>query len=304
MSCCYRKRSQPYCIYFCGIKAWNRKFLWLSLHRALGHNLNHQLKDDGKDLTILTVNIESINAKFENLYPVINNLSSMGLYFGATCLQETWLSSHADVSLLHIPGYKLIHQGSRCSRHGGLVIYLHEQYTYKLRNMYMRSDIWEGLFIDVSGHNLHRPITIGNIYRPPHNNNNNANIETFIEEMSPIINTLQKENKYATIVGDFNINLQQINEREKIEEFFDLMCTNIFFSKNYSSNPQLKAILYFHWSIVLQVTAFRSRECFLSNHNEQHFRPLPVLGKTRNCKGWTKTTQIHTKANHIWSSNS
>ena len=182
------------------------------------------------------------------------------------CLQETWLSSDADVSLLHIPGYKLIHQGSRCTRHGGLVIYLHEQYTYNLRNVYTRSDIWEGLFIDVSGHNLYRPITIANIYRPPHNNNKNANIETFIEEMPPIINTFQKENKYATIVGNFNINLLQINEREKFDEFFDLMCSNIF-SKDNSSNPQLKAILY-SVSNILQVTAFRSREYDLSNHNE------------------------------------
>ena len=155
----------------------------------------------------------------------------MGLYFGAICLQETWLSSDADVSLLHIPGYKLIHQGSKCTRHGGLIIYLHEEYTYKLRNMYTQPDIWEGLFIDVSGQNLRRPITIGKIYKPPHNNNSNANIERFLEEISPIINTLQKENKYAAIVGDFNINLLQINEREKFEEFFDLMCTNNFFPK-------------------------------------------------------------------------
>ena len=97
--------------------------------------------------------------------------------------------------------------------------------------MYTQSDIWEGLFIDVSGQNLRRPITIGNIYKPPHNNNNNANIESFIEEISPIINTLQKENKYAATVGDFNINILQINEREKFEEFFDLMCTNNFFPK-------------------------------------------------------------------------
>ena len=80
--------------------------------------------------------------------------------------------------------------------------------------MYTQSDIWEGLFIDVSSQNLRWPITIGNIYKPPQNNNNNANIERFIEEISPIINTLQKENKYAAIVGDFNINLLQINERE------------------------------------------------------------------------------------------
>ena len=64
-----------------------------------------------------------------------------------------------------------------------------------------------------------------------HNNNNNANIERFIEEISPIINSLQKENKYAAIVGDFNINPLQINEREKFKEFFDFMCTDNFFPK-------------------------------------------------------------------------
>ena len=229
VSCWYRKRFKPYFITFCWFWTWNQKFLWLTLHRALRYKISDQ--NDGKEFTVLTLNIQSINAKFDNIYPVINNLSSMGLYFGAICLQETWLSSDADVSLLHIPGYKLIHQGSKCTRHGGLIIYLHEEYTYKLRNIYTQSDIWEGLFIDVSGQNLRRPITIGNIYKPPHNNNNNANIERFIEEISPIINTLQKENKYAAIVGDFNINLLQINEREKFEEFFDLMCTNNFFPK-------------------------------------------------------------------------
>ena len=32
-------------------------------------------------------------------------------------------------------------------------------------------------------------------------------------------------------MGDFNINLLQISKREKIGEFFDLMCTNKFFPK-------------------------------------------------------------------------
>ena len=50
--------------------------------------------------------------------------------------------------------------------------------------MYTQSDIWESLFIDVSGQNLRRPIIMGNIYKPPHNNNN-ANIEKFIERFRP-----------------------------------------------------------------------------------------------------------------------
>ena len=38
-------------------------------------------------------------------------------------------------------------------------------------------------------------------------------IEKFIEEISPIIDITQKENSHAAIVGDFNINLLQVNER-------------------------------------------------------------------------------------------
>ena len=183
------------------------------------------------EFLILTLNIQSVNAKFDNLFPVIDNLSSQGLYFGAICLQETWTSSDSDLSLLQLPGYQLIHQGSKCTKHGGLIIYLNENYNYKIRNLYTDSNIWEGLFIDINGGNLCRTFTIGNIYRPPHDNNNNTNIQQFISELSPIIAILQSENTYAAIVGDFNINLLQISEREKFGDFFDLMCTNNFFPK-------------------------------------------------------------------------
>ena len=160
---------------------------------------------------ILSLNVQSINAKFDNLFPIINNLSASGLYFGAICLEETWLSSNADISMFHIPGYKLIHQGFRCTKHGGLIVYINEKYSYKLRNLYDKSDVWEGLFIDVNGHNLSKTLTIGNMYRPPHDNNNNKTLIKFIDEISPIIDIIQKENSYATIVGDFNINLLQVN---------------------------------------------------------------------------------------------
>ena len=52
------------------------------------------------EFLILTLNIQSVNAKFDNLFSVIDNLSSQGLYFGAICLQEAWTSSYSDSSLL------------------------------------------------------------------------------------------------------------------------------------------------------------------------------------------------------------
>ena len=181
------------------------------------------------EFPILTLNIQSVNSKFDNLFPVIADLASPGLYFEAICLQETWTSSDSDLSLLQLPGYQLIHQGSKCTKHGGLMIYLNENYSYEIRNLYTNSNIWEGLFIDINGGNLCRTFTIGNIYRTPHDNNNNVNIQQFISELSPIIAILQSEKTYAAIVGDCNINLFQISEREKFGDFFDLMCTNNFF---------------------------------------------------------------------------
>ena len=75
-------------------------------------------------------------------------------------------------------------------------------------------------------HNLRKRLTIGNIYRTPQDNNNNKNIETLINEMSPITDKLKNENGFAVIAGDFNTNLLQINEREKYDDVFDKMCTN------------------------------------------------------------------------------
>ena len=187
--------------------------------------------NNGNEFLILTLNIQSVNAKFNNLFTVINNLASQGLYFGAICLQETWTSKDSDLSLLQLPGYQLIHQGSKCTKHGWLIIYLNESYCYKMRNLYTSSNISEGMFIDINGGNLCRTFTIGNMYRPPHDKNNNVTIQQLRSELSPMMVILQSENTYAAIVGDFNINLLQISECEKFGEFFDLMCTNIFFPK-------------------------------------------------------------------------
>ena len=197
-------------------------------------------QNNQNEFLILTLNIQSVNAKFNNLFPVIDNLASQGLYLGAICLQETWTSTDSDLSLLQLPGYQLIHHGSKCTKHGGLMIYLNDSYSYKIRNLFTNSNIWEGLFIDITGGNLCRTFTIGNIYRPPHDNNNNANIQ-LISELSPIIDIIQRENTYAAIVGDFNINLLQISEREKFGDFLDLMCTNNFFPK-ISLQPDLLGI--------------------------------------------------------------
>ena len=189
----------------------------------------------------LSLNVQSIHAKFNQFYPIVRKLSSMGLYFGAICLQETWLASDADLSLLQLPTYNIIHQSSKCSKHGRLIIYLSEMYSFKLRNLCNDSDIWEGLFIEVMGHNLRKPLTICNMYHPPHDNDNNDNISKFLSELSPVLDILQKENSYAAIVGDFNINLLQINERENMNISL-IWCAPIAFIQKNLTDPFFKLV--------------------------------------------------------------
>ena len=42
----------------------------------------------------------------------------------------------------------MISQGSICTSHGGLAIYLNELYKHKLLPLYKKNTTWEGIFIE------------------------------------------------------------------------------------------------------------------------------------------------------------
>ena len=73
------------------------------------------------NFSILTLNIESINGKFDELtiYMYIEELSKINFKFSVICLQETWLSDDVDLSTFQIAGYDCISQGKSCSKKGG-----------------------------------------------------------------------------------------------------------------------------------------------------------------------------------------
>ena len=194
-------------------------------------DLKNYLKNNINGFSVLSLNIQNIFSKFDTFYPVIKKLNAENLFFSAICLQECWLGENDVTSIIQLPDYKLIHQSKICCGHGGLIIYLHNTLSYEPRNIYTRSDTWEGLFIDITSVNLSNKITLGNIYRPPKDNNNNTNIETFINELAPLINIFGKEKTTNIIVGDFNVDLLKIAEREKYANVFDMFCSNSFLPK-------------------------------------------------------------------------
>ena len=64
---------------------------------------------------------------------------------------------------------------------------------------------------------------------PPKNNSNNQNISYFIDEITPSMHTLTKENSYSILAGDVNIDLLKLNERHIFGTFVDNTCSSGFF---------------------------------------------------------------------------
>ena len=189
-----------------------------------------KFKSKKSDFSVLTLNIDGINTKFNELTLFLRTLADANFYFSAILLQETMLSdddcNSENIKIFEIPNYELLKQGRKCGRKGGLFIYIHENYNGKHKKLYKPSADWEGFFIEVTSPILPNKIILGNVYRPPRDNYSDASIDRFLEPFSDILTSLQSENCALMICGDFNINLLRLNEREKFQQFFDIFATN------------------------------------------------------------------------------
>ena len=184
------------------------------VHRhSLTHILNVDVTNDGEELNIikhspyldqenflktLSLNIQSLNAKFNQLKILLHLLQENSCHISAICLQETWLREDSNIDLLSLESYNLIYQGKRCSANGGLAIYLHENFNFKTVPSPIISEIFEGQFIQISEAHIATDILLGNIYRPPRDLL--SNYKSFTQKLALTLNTFLNGN-YEIIIG-------------------------------------------------------------------------------------------------------
>ena len=178
------------------------------------------------DFSYISLNIQSLNAKFNQLTIFIELLANHGITLGAICLQETWISEKTHINLFSLDGYTPILFPASCSLHSGLVIYLHNSFNYDVRSVSFNNHVWEGLFLDIFHDSFDKKLTLCNIYRPPRPRNND--IDLFLNDIIPIIDVLINEASNIAVCGDFNIDLLQIDHRIKYSEYLDIFITNGF----------------------------------------------------------------------------
>ena len=119
--------------------------------------------------------------------------------------------------------YDQIRKGGR-----GVSIYIMNNIQYKIRNkLSLPKHMFESIFIEVdkSIFKSKRNVIIGEIYRPP-----SSQIQYFNTELEKLLNIIKKENKYAFLMGDYNINtLNEMRETTThIQDFTNIMSSNYF----------------------------------------------------------------------------
>ena len=139
-----------------------------------------------RHFNVLSVNIQSINSKFNSLLGFLqilsdNNISVDVINLQETWVSESWLSDSNNINLFNIPGYKLLSKGKHCCGHGGLFSYVKDKYQAKVRSVCKQSKLYEALFFDIASENLGTKLTVGNIYRPStKSSDNNSELSNFI----------------------------------------------------------------------------------------------------------------------------
>ena len=134
---------------------------------------------------------------------LIEELKQNKFQFSVICLQETWLGE--ELTLYQIPDYSCIAEGKSCSEHGGLIIYVHNNYQFDKYPCPFRSNIWEGLFIKIFSHDQSKNIYIGNIYRPPRDNLTSDSVSAFTNELNTAMAEIIRSNSLFLLAGDFNL---------------------------------------------------------------------------------------------------
>ena len=177
--------------------------------------------------SVLSLNIQSINAKLSELETFVEELLNVQFKFSVICLQECWICDQTDTCTFQIPGYDCVAQSKSSSERGGLITYVDNLFHYEVRQSINEYEFWEGQIIQVKGGCLRKEIIVGNIYRPPRTLREQT--KQFINEFTSLVQALDNTNLNIVLAGDYNLNLLKINESEICCEFFDLLTSQSLF---------------------------------------------------------------------------
>ena len=140
---------------------------------------------------------------------------------------------------VNLNGYNYFSTPTKAAK-GGAILYVKNQYITKRRcdldKILYKSKELESVFVEICNNNK-KNFIVGCIYRHP-----NMDLELFNNEfLHPLLSKLDNERKRVFLIGDFNINLMNVNNNTETCNFFDrisssLLVPHIIHPTRYSSH--------------------------------------------------------------------
>ena len=82
-------------------------------------SLADPMSSNNSNFSILSLNVQSINAKFDELKITIEQINQVHT-ISVICIQESWLENESNNNLYQLDNYNLISKSKYSSEHGGL----------------------------------------------------------------------------------------------------------------------------------------------------------------------------------------
>ena len=188
-------------------------------------NVGDVLKPNGKSLSILHINIRSLNL---NKNKICNLMSINNIFPEVITITETKLKSETvTTNILDIQGYNFIHTPT-CTEYGGAGIYIRSGIKYEIRDdLRLNIDDCEDAWIEVLTND--KSVIISSIYR--HTKYKRSVIHNFKENLMKRLEELNKKNRIFYLLGDFNLNLLKYaidnNIKSYIDSIYSISCINV-----------------------------------------------------------------------------
>ena len=119
-----------------------------------------------------------------------------------------------------LPNYSQYYTTEKSCKHGGLVMYIHSQFSVKSINILEDIHGWERQCIEISHKSVNsKKYIICNVYKPPNLPAEEFNM--FVREFSNMLLFISNLHRSAYICGDFNIDLLQIESNHQYNVYFE-----------------------------------------------------------------------------------
>ena len=180
-----------------------------------------------KRLSIMSLNVQSLSAKFSDLKDFLELLSCNDSSPDIICIQETW--NILDCNMFLIAGYQPpIFKCRNLSHGGGVGLYFKDGLKFQLKPQSIFIEkVFESLFADVWLNG--KKFTVGSIYQTCGHHPSLTQAEQFTQFLELFSNTVEEFASLSSellIAGDFNLDVLKYQTCHSTSSYIDSLFAN------------------------------------------------------------------------------